>query len=40
MGKGLVTEANHETWKTRRALFNPGFHRQFELDCKDILKCN
>ena len=28
MGDGLVTEINHEKWKARRALFNPGFHRQ------------
>lgn len=28
MGDGLVTEIDHDKWKARRALFNPGFHRQ------------
>lgn len=28
LGKGLVTEINHDKWKFRRALFNAGFHRQ------------
>jgi hypothetical protein len=29
MGDGLVTEIDHDKWKARRALFNPGFHRQY-----------
>ncbi len=37
MGNGLVTETNHEKWKTRRGLFNPGFHRQWEKFIKSIM---
>jgi hypothetical protein len=29
LGNGLVTQMNHEKWKKDRALFNPGFHRQY-----------
>ena len=36
MGEGLVTETNHEKWKNRQALFNPGFHRQLELFLKSL----
>lgn len=28
LGNGLITETNKSRWKSRRARFNPGFHRQ------------
>ena len=32
LGNGLVTEQNYHKWKHQRALFNPGFHRQYKFD--------
>ena len=28
MGRGLVTELDHETWKPQSAMFSPTFHRK------------
>ncbi len=28
MGRGLVTEIDHETWKPQAAMFSPTFHRK------------
>jgi hypothetical protein len=32
LGTGLITEPDNNRWKKRRALFNPGFHRQLDDD--------
>ncbi|XP_072181054.1 cholesterol 24-hydroxylase-like [Diadema setosum] len=29
LGKGLVSETDHEVWARKRALFNPAFHRKY-----------
>lgn len=29
MGKGLVTETDHEKWRAKRLSFNPAFHRKY-----------
>ncbi len=29
LGNGLVTRQDYHKWKAERALFNPGFHRQY-----------
>lgn len=28
VGRGLVTELDHDIWTKRRSLLNPAFHRQ------------
>ena len=45
MGKGLVTETDHEQWKPKRLALNAAFHRkylkelmvQFNASCDDLL---
>ena len=32
MGKGLVSETDHERWKIKRLALNPAFHRKFLKD--------
>ncbi len=29
LGYGLITETDKARWKSRRARFNPGFHRKY-----------
>jgi cholesterol 24(S)-hydroxylase len=35
LGQGLVTEMDYEKWKTRRAIFNHGFHRNVLMTFND-----
>lgn len=29
MGKGLVSETDHEKWKSKRLAINPAFHKKY-----------
>ncbi|XP_071793702.1 cholesterol 24-hydroxylase-like [Asterias amurensis] len=33
MGRGLLTELDHETWKPQSAMFSPTFHRNYLKTC-------
>ena len=32
MGRGLLTQVDHDAWQKRRALLNPAFHRKYLMN--------
>lgn len=32
LGRGVLTEINHETWRCKRAMLNPAFHRKYLMN--------
>jgi len=37
IGRGLVTEIDHEKWRERRATYNPGFNRLYCLNYNSFI---
>ena len=34
-GQGILTEVDHETWRRKRAMLNPAFHRKYLMNLMD-----